>query len=58
MQRDKWTRPEELRQPGMLRILEAMTAIQQERPGQQASFAAGEPAQSQRLSADGGTTRA
>lgn len=42
MTKKKWVKLEELRQPGMRRILEAMKLIQEEQPGliEQASLAA------------------
>ena len=41
MTKKKWVKLEELRQPGMRRILEAMKLIQEEQPGliEQASLA-------------------
>jgi hypothetical protein len=42
MNERKWLKLEELRQPGMRRVLEAMKLIEEERPGliEQASLAA------------------
>jgi hypothetical protein len=44
MRADKWTEHDELRQPGMRRILDALKAIKEEQPGlvEDASLAAGE----------------
>jgi hypothetical protein len=44
MRADKWTEHDELRQPGMRRILDALKAIKEEQPGllEEASLAAGE----------------
>jgi hypothetical protein len=44
MRPDKWGEQEDLRRPGMRRILDAMKAIKHERPGlvEEASLAAGE----------------
>jgi hypothetical protein len=57
MRGDKSTKLEELRQPGMRRVLEAMKAIEKERPGfiEEAMLAAGELAKKNR--GDGGRTR-
>lgn len=44
MRGDKWMKIEEPRQPGMRRVLEAMKAIEKERPGllEEAAIAANE----------------
>ena len=45
MTEKKWVKPEESRQPGMRRVLEAMKLIQEEQPGliEEASLAARTP---------------
>jgi hypothetical protein len=46
MHNDEWNNSEEMRRPGMRRVLEAMSAIEKERPGslEQAELAVSEKA--------------
>lgn len=48
MRTDNWMKLEDMRQPGMRRVLEGLKQIQEEAPGflDKATIAAGEPAKS------------
>jgi hypothetical protein len=50
MRTDKWVKLDDLREPGMRRVLEALKLIEEEAPGllDQASVAAAEPAKRNR----------